>query len=250
MANEQTSVPLYAASEILTAANMNISAGTGVPVFATTVTRDAAFGGASEKVLAEGQLCYLSASNIVQQYNGSGWETVGPTTAGGLVFITGATFTTATNFSLAANTFSATYKNYRILINVNTVTADVDLTMRLRAAGTDASGSDYQFAFQGLGGNATADNATSAGTTSWTVGDVDSGYPFYACSLDIMQPQATGYTSILGNMAFVEKPAAYSLYRFGGGVYLQTTSFDSLSFISSVASSITGNYRVYGYSES
>ena len=81
MANEQTSVPLYAASEVLTAANMNISAGTGVPVFATTVTRDAAFGGASEKVLAEGQLCYLSSTNVVQQYNGSGWETVGPTTS-------------------------------------------------------------------------------------------------------------------------------------------------------------------------
>ena len=55
-ANAQTSVPLYAAAEVLTAANMNISAGTGVPVFATTVTRDAAFGGAGEKVLAEGQL--------------------------------------------------------------------------------------------------------------------------------------------------------------------------------------------------
>ena len=81
MANEQTSVPLYAASEILTAANMNISAGTGVPVFATTVTRDAAFGGASEKVLAEGQLCYLSASNIVQYYDGAAWATVGPTTS-------------------------------------------------------------------------------------------------------------------------------------------------------------------------
>ena len=81
MANEQTSVPLYASSEILTAANMNISAGTGVPVFATTVTRDAAFGGANEKVLAEGQLCYLSASNIVQYYDGAAWATVGPTTA-------------------------------------------------------------------------------------------------------------------------------------------------------------------------
>jgi len=252
MANEQTSVPLYAASEVLTAANMNISAGTGVPVFATTVTRDAAFGGASEKVLAEGQLCYLSSTNVVQYYDGAAWATVGPAAAAtsGLTFITGATFTTATNFSLAANTFSATYKNYRILINVNAVTADVDVTMRLRAAGTDASGSDYQFAFQGLGGNGTADNATSAGTTAWTVGDIDSANPFYACSLDIMQPQASGFTSILGNMAFVEKPAVYSLYRFGGGWYQQTTSFDSLSFISSVASSITGNYRVYGYAES
>ena len=78
MANEQTSVPLYAASEVLTAANMNISAGTGVPVFATTVTRDAAFGGANEKVLAEGQLCYLSSTNVVQYYDGAAWATVGP----------------------------------------------------------------------------------------------------------------------------------------------------------------------------
>ena len=71
--NAQTSVPLYAASEVLTAANMNISAGTGVPVFATTVTRDAAFGGANEKVLAEGQLCYLEATDNTQYYNGTSW---------------------------------------------------------------------------------------------------------------------------------------------------------------------------------
>jgi hypothetical protein len=49
MANTQIKVPLFAAAEVLTAANMNISAGTGIPVFATTVTRDAAFGGAGEK---------------------------------------------------------------------------------------------------------------------------------------------------------------------------------------------------------
>ena len=77
MANEQTSVPLFTAGEVLTAANMNISAGTGVPVFANTTTRDAGFGGAGEKVLAEGQLCYLSSTNVVQYYDGA-WATVGP----------------------------------------------------------------------------------------------------------------------------------------------------------------------------
>lgn len=81
MPNEQTSVPLFAASEVLTAANMNLSAGTGVPVFTNTTTRDAAFGGVGEKVLAEGQLCYLSDSNIVQYYTGAAWATVGPSTA-------------------------------------------------------------------------------------------------------------------------------------------------------------------------
>jgi hypothetical protein len=79
MPNEQTSVPLFTSGEVLTAANMNLSAGTGVPVFTNTTTRDAAFGGAGEKVLAEGQLCYLSSTNVVQYYDGAAWATVGPT---------------------------------------------------------------------------------------------------------------------------------------------------------------------------
>lgn len=76
-ANAQTSVPTFVANQVLTAAQQNTSAATGVPVFATTVTRDAAFGG-SNKVLAEGQLCYIEASNIVQYYDGAAWATVGP----------------------------------------------------------------------------------------------------------------------------------------------------------------------------
>lgn len=77
-ANAQTSVPTFTASQVLTAAQMNESARTGVPVFATTVTRDAAFGGTGEKTLAEGQMCYIEgAGNGIQIYNGSAWITVG-----------------------------------------------------------------------------------------------------------------------------------------------------------------------------
>jgi hypothetical protein len=79
MANTQTTVPLFVANQVLTAAQQNTSAGTGVPVFATTVTRDAAFGG-SNKALAEGQLAYIEASNIVQYYDGAAWATLGPST--------------------------------------------------------------------------------------------------------------------------------------------------------------------------
>jgi len=78
MANTQTSVPLFVANAVLTAAQQNISAATGTPVFATTVTRDAAFGG-SNKALAEGQLCYLESTNVVQYYDGAAWATLGPT---------------------------------------------------------------------------------------------------------------------------------------------------------------------------
>ena len=121
MANEQTSVPLYAASEVLTAANMNISAGTGVPVFATTVTRDAAFGGASEKVLAEGQLCYLSSTNVVQYYDGAAWATVGPAVAAasGLTLISTTTYSAQSTVDITA--FSATTITIKLLCQIRLV---------------------------------------------------------------------------------------------------------------------------------
>jgi len=75
-ANAQTTVQKFLSGAVLTAEQQNISAATGVPVFATTVTRDAAFGGAN-KVLAEGQTCYLESTNVVQYYDGAAWATVG-----------------------------------------------------------------------------------------------------------------------------------------------------------------------------
>jgi hypothetical protein len=79
-ANAQTEVPTFTAGQVLTAAQLNNSARTGVPVFATSVTRDAAFGGAGEKTLAEGQLCYLEDTNKVQYYDGAAWANLGSVT--------------------------------------------------------------------------------------------------------------------------------------------------------------------------
>ena len=82
MANTQTSVPVFVASQVLTA-QQQTEINTGIPVFATTVTRDAAFGGAGEKALAEGQFAYIEATNTTQYYDGAAWQTVGfaPTVA-------------------------------------------------------------------------------------------------------------------------------------------------------------------------
>lgn len=73
-ANAQTTVPTFTVSQVLTADQMNQSARTGVPVFASTGTRDAAFDGAGEKTLAEGQICYIEAApKRLQIYNGTAW---------------------------------------------------------------------------------------------------------------------------------------------------------------------------------
>ncbi len=78
-ANAVTTVPVYVAGEILTAADLNIT-NSGVPVFASTTTRDAAFGGAGEKTLAQGQFCYLESTGKLQVYTGSAWSNVGSQT--------------------------------------------------------------------------------------------------------------------------------------------------------------------------
>ena len=76
-ANAVTTVPVYTAGEVLTAADMNIT-NSGIPVFATSVTRDAAFGGSGEKTLAEGQFAYLEDTNTTQYYDGAAWVAVAP----------------------------------------------------------------------------------------------------------------------------------------------------------------------------
>ena len=126
MANEQTSVPLFVADTILTAAQQNISAGTGVPVFATTVTRDAAFGGAN-KALAEGQLCYLSSTNTTQYYDGAAWATVGPVTGAKIAQVLQAT--TATEVTTTSTSYVTTGLSLAITPTLNTSTILILTTM-------------------------------------------------------------------------------------------------------------------------
>ena len=74
-ANAQIAVPVFTAGQVLTATQQT-QINTGIPVFATTVTRDAAFGGAGEKTLAEGQFAYIEATDTTQYYDGAAWQSV------------------------------------------------------------------------------------------------------------------------------------------------------------------------------
>ena len=79
-ANAQTTVPTFSSGQVLTAAQQNASARTGIPVFASTTTRNAAFGG-TNKTIAEGQLCFLEGVGL-QMYTSAGvWITITPQTA-------------------------------------------------------------------------------------------------------------------------------------------------------------------------
>ena len=247
-ANAVTTVPVYTAGEVLTAADLNIT-NSGIPVFATTTTRDAAFGGTGEKTLAEGQFAYIEATNTTQYYDGAAWQSVGTTP--GLVYITGASFTTATSVSLPNSTFTSTYRNYRILFSLTALTADADITVRMRASGTDDSGANYFTMFGGSSSAATFVTAVGNTATSFNFAESDSVYSgVYKFGMDILQPQITQNTVLQGTLSYYAKASANVAGLSGAAWLLNTTQYDSLSVISSVASSMTGVYRVYGYSES
>ena len=167
MANEQTTVPLFVAAEILTAVDMNLSAGTGVPVFTNSTTRDAGFGGAGEKVLAEGQLCYLSDSNIVQYYSGASWATVGPSTG-----ITSAIFneTQASNTNGGSSTSTTFVKRTLNTTVVNNITgcsiASSVITLPAGSYIVTASAPSYESTFFKIRLQNTTDASTAALGTS------------------------------------------------------------------------------------
>jgi len=244
-ANAVTTVPVYTAGEVLTAADLNIT-NSGIPVFASTVERDAAFGGAGEKTLAEGQFAYIEATNTTQYYDGAAWQPVG---ASGLTFITGASFSAVSSVSAPTSTFTSAYKQYKVIVNLTTVSAGTDITLRFRAAGLDITTSIYRQMTLGL-----IDTAATANTTGTrsniNLGTTENTLDFFTCSLEINDMAASAQCKAVQGFVTSANPAAGGLFGYfiNGGTNTGA-AYDSISIINSGAN-ITGTYRIYGYSES
>jgi hypothetical protein len=246
MPNEQTTVPLFVAAEVLTAADMNLSAGTGVPVFSNSTTRDAGFGGAGEKVLAEGQLCYLSDSNIVQYYSGSAWATVGPAAAAtsGLTCVKAETAFSAVASVTADGILTSAYTNYLLLVNYTTSTT-VFASLKLRASGTSAS---TNYNRQYINGNDTAVAAARAtSASSYDFGFYTNGDYKSSARVELFAPQLAQATNFISLNAV--SPAGYTpLNMFMSGNHSTATAYDGIEILVS-SGTMTGTYAVYGYSK-
>jgi hypothetical protein len=170
------------------------------------------------------------------------------TTASGLAYITGASFSAVASVSLPTSTFSATYSNYRVMFDVSAASVDSSVvTCRLRASGTDSSaasysngGTTYFIGSATIGGN----NVLSA--TAWTFTQFNST-DNNALMIDLYNPQATQKTKIFyqnyGRVGGAQGGAN------GSGEFNATTSFDSLT-VYPASGTITGSYKVYGYANS
>jgi len=247
-ANAQTSVPLFVANSVLTAAQQNISAATGVPVFATTVTRDAAFGG-SNKALAEGQLAYIEASNVVQYYDGAAWATVGPAAGAGLTLINLTTVTAAATTTIS-NVFTSTYTDYRIVLTLRGVTNANKLRAQMCVSGTPVT-SGYSagcFIGQYTLGAPTNLNQGYVETTAFSLGYIPNTSYDANVSFDLFNPQQALNTGQAGLSASVNSGSNDT----GGiimGFLATATQYDGIKILNSAGTNMTGTVAIYGYAK-
>lgn len=235
-ANAQTAVPKFTAGQVLTATQQT-QINTGVPVFATTTTRDAAFGG-SNKALAQGQMCFIEATNQTQYYNGTSWVAVDSSS---LVVVKAETaFTTATSVT-ADNIFTSSYTNYILDLNYTTSTTNA-VSAKLRASGTSAS---TNYTFQQIQGFTTTTSTNAyAAQTAITIGYYGNGTR-EASTTRIMGPQLAQATQFVIAGGGLGGALVQNIY----GLHTTATAYDGIEIL--VASgTMTGTYTIYGLAKS
>jgi hypothetical protein len=238
-ANAVTTVPVYTAGEVLTAADMNIT-NSGIPVFATTVTRDAAFGGTGEKTLAEGQFAYIEATNTTQYYDGAAWQSVG--VSPGLVLVKTQTIGTTVASVTVTDAFSSTYDNYLIVVSggVGSTTSQMALTLGATATGY------YRFGTYGTYSSATVQGIQNSNGTNW--GDaVGMSTNSLSGTIELIAPNLAKRTSYSSSMQQVAT-AGYSLRS--AGFLDDATQYTAFTLTCGTGTVTGGTIKVYGYANS
>lgn len=239
--NAQTSVPKFTSGDVLTAANTNLLTN-APPVFSGTATRDAAFGGAGEKTLAEGQLCYLEDSNIVQYYDGAAWASVGSS---------GLTLINRTSFSGVASqtfdgVFTSTYGSYLVIIeSLFGATATSYISWQWRYSSTTQT-AQCNSASPGLTAAGAANNAYAAGATECVLANtIGTTLVPSAGSLTVSNVGLTATPIFRGTMW-----TSYdAVGRMVGGNCEQQRNYDGF-LIKASSGNVTGIVAVYGLAKS
>jgi hypothetical protein len=239
-ANAVTTVPVYVAGEVLTAADLNIT-NSGIPVFESTVERDAAFDGTGEKTLAEGQFAFLEDTNTTQFYDGASWQAVG--VAPGLVCVKAETAFTAASIVTADSVFSSAYTNYKIIITGANSTGST-LRYRLRVGGVAAATNYYtRYQYSDAAGVTTAVDASNV---SGILGEWNASID--NASFELYGPFVASPTTFFGttgvNRAVYTDPVIYIL----AGNHNTSTAYDGIEMFPA-AGTMTGSYAIYAYSK-
>jgi len=245
---------LFASFSKLTAAQVNgYLMDQSIMRFATSVARDAAFGGAGEPTLAEGMTCYLDDTNQIQSYNGSAWVGVAASStvadvSSGLVYITGGTQSGSTALNVDG-CFTSTYTNYRLVMTAIEISvADRALRINFRSGGTTNVDALFDYAYRGLRANGVSGDTSLGSQTFAEIGVYIASYvnlELGSASIDINGPQISKRTFGLVNAIGYE--GGVFQMRNGGFVFNGTNSFDGFRISLNSTGNVAFQWQLYGY---
>jgi hypothetical protein len=162
-----------------------------------------------------------------------------------LTFIASASPSAASSQSFN-NCFSSTYQNYLIVINMLNSVGEDPLLFRMRASGTDASGSNYDYIQEFVYSSSQLISATNNSTSARlaiVAGTVQSNL-----IVNINRPFDAAPTVVRGETAWYNGDD--SMRKIGvAAVHNVSTSYDGIT-IFPTGGTMTGTIRIYGYSNS
>jgi len=236
-ANAQTAVPVFTAGQVLTAAQVT-QINTGIPVFATTTTRDAAFGGTGEKTLAQGQYAYIEATSSLMVYSGSAWIAAGQTP--GLVLVKAQTIGSAVSSVEVTGAFSSSYDNYLISLEGGVASTGCGLRLTLGATATG-----YLFAGTFVQYTSSTVSGQFGGGTNFEIGYGSTN----ALSAEIVlgSPNLAKVTTFRSRGADTSTTGYMNSYS---GFLNNSTQYTAFTIATTTGNMTGGTIRVYGYQNS
>ena len=131
-----TGTKAFTSGEVLTANDVNQYLMRGVKVFSSTAVRDAAYGGAGEPVLEEGETAFITGTDTLQVYGGTavGWLNYPTTTQSGKVLQV--VSTTKTDAFTSSSTTFVDLTGLTVTITPSSATSKILVTLIGQGQGT------------------------------------------------------------------------------------------------------------------
>jgi hypothetical protein len=168
---------------------------------------------------------------------------------GGATFVLAQSFSAVSTVSMAASTFTSTYQNYLVMLQITANSVNQNISLRVNNAGTPRTAANYggakldirqdTGAVVGTGTNAQTSFNMITGGTNGTGG----------VAIIVFSPLvATTKTTLTAQGMGIDNAQNTGAVTFGGVQYVVAEANDGLTFF--VGGTFTGNLRVYGLADS
>jgi len=191
---------------------------------------------------AGGTLTFISASASV--------FTAGDVaaSASGLTFINGASFTGVATVDSPINTFTSTYANYLVILDIQTLASFAAVYWRFSTAGTPITSATYDWAGISIRSSGTTFPGGSGASTQFYVGDCGN-IEYSSFQFTVINPQISARNSKI-IWAGPHADGTYYYHTTASGRNATAASHDGFRILNSGGVNMTGSYKVYGYSNS